>query len=520
MKFNLAKTSVLMAAMSLALAGCNNSDNDDAAPASTTTPASSAVPTTYKDFAVTLNPEAEGAADDTADQTTSVSYSGQMARHTLRENLKKLLGTPSLIGSADEATVLAKINDWLKNGEDSTNAVDDDTLSAPATKDSFIITQTMVSELSSGKSLYADAYAGSQVDPIPDVTDNFVMGVPGTEVTAQDVLDVWAANFARNYAANLNDDSFDMDNGFEYNQLFAKFLMGAVFYNKAVDKYLDEYLAEDTKPHNLPYKDGKHYTGKEHSWDEGFGYFGAAANYGELTAEQNYNVKKQKADYFANADWNEDGEVSLYTEYTSGPAYYAADADKNSSDDSPSTYGSDIMDAWLEGRQVIADAVDDDGYARVLTDSERDELMTHADTIRSNWEMVIAEAVYKYAGSSHSDIEDYQNAIANSETGEEELQDYYHHWSEGKGMMLSLQFGGANATMDKTNFLDIDGLLGFGPVLGDGSQVTGISGNTFTKTAATGTAEEALDAYQLKLKQVQQKLDALYSLNTKKNTID
>ena len=49
--------------------------------------------------------------------------------------------------------------------------------------------------------------------------------------------------------------------------------MGAVFYNQAVDNYLDEKMRADTKPNDKPYKDGACYTGKEHSWDEAFGYW-------------------------------------------------------------------------------------------------------------------------------------------------------------------------------------------------------------------------------------------------------
>ncbi|GIS74221.1 MAG: hypothetical protein CM1200mP11_4360 [Nitrosopumilaceae archaeon] len=39
-------------------------------------------------------------------------------------------------------------------------------------------------------------------------------------------------------------------------------------------------MGADNKPNNKPYKKGAHYTGKGHSWDEAFGYFGAPASYG------------------------------------------------------------------------------------------------------------------------------------------------------------------------------------------------------------------------------------------------
>ena len=55
-----------------------------------------------------------------------------------------------------------------------------------------------------------------------------------------------------------------------YQQLLSKFIMGAVFYSQAVDNYLDENGSR--YPNDKPYKDGACYTGKEHSWDEAFGY--------------------------------------------------------------------------------------------------------------------------------------------------------------------------------------------------------------------------------------------------------
>jgi hypothetical protein len=36
--------------------------------------------------------------------------------------------------------------------------------------------------------------------------------------------------------------------------------------------------AAASKPNDAPYKKGAKYTGKEHVWDEAFGYWGAAAH--------------------------------------------------------------------------------------------------------------------------------------------------------------------------------------------------------------------------------------------------
>ena len=102
--------------------------------------------------------------------------------------------------------------------------------------------------------------------------------------------------------------------------------MGAVFYNQAVDGYLDEYLGAAKKPNDKPYKKGAAYTGKEHAWDEAFGYFGTPAHTLQLTPKQVYDIAKRKD--LAAADRDKDGKVDLKTEMTFGPAYYAAGFDR------------------------------------------------------------------------------------------------------------------------------------------------------------------------------------------------
>ena len=39
-------------------------------------------------------------------------------------------------------------------------------------------------------------------------------------------------------------NGFDANTGYDYIQLISKFAMGAVFYNQAVDNYLDEKMAK------------------------------------------------------------------------------------------------------------------------------------------------------------------------------------------------------------------------------------------------------------------------------------
>ena len=90
-----------------------------------------------------------------------------------------------------------------------------------------------------------------------------------------------------------SEGGYDAAHAMDYTQLVSKFLMGAVTYNQAVDNYLDEKLEADNKPNNKPYKDGAAYTGKEHAWDEAFGYFGSPAHTLTISAQDVYNIAKQ-----------------------------------------------------------------------------------------------------------------------------------------------------------------------------------------------------------------------------------
>ena len=120
--------------------------------------------------------------------------------------------------------------------------------------------------------------------------------------------------------------------------------------NQAVDNYLGEKLNADVRPNDMPYSDGAAYTGKEHSWDEAFGYFRAAANSLMLSAEDNCNVVKMKN--FAGADANGGGVIDLKSERVFNSAYYAAGADKSGK----TAYVGTIMRACLNGRALIASA--------------------------------------------------------------------------------------------------------------------------------------------------------------------
>ncbi len=427
----------------------------------------------YADFPVTVK-------GYSGDKRNSVSYSGQIARHVLHDSLKKLAGKG--VGKPDDA-LKSKLLTYFESGDAGREIV------APAAKGAFAVLQSSVDEISKGPNLAGKTYKGT------------ITGMPNG-MTGVELVKFWIDK------ASAADNGVDEANGYNYPQLISKFIMGAVSYHQAVDNYLDENLEADNKPNDKPYKDGAQYTGKEHSWDEAFGYFGAPAHSLTLTPAQVYAIAKQKDDALAAADYNKDGKVDLKTEMTFGPAYYAASFDKSTAGkDNETKYLHSIVQAFLDGRKVITSA-----KGEKLTDDQRVKLKEHAASIRKNWENVLAEASYKYAGSVYNDMEKLKTILeANGDTAKV-YGDYVKHWGELKGFTLALQTGkenlGETATM-------INRLIGFGPLLLNQSQVIDLdSKGNYLRDQGLGWGE-----YMLHMAKLQKLLVDKFGIKAKSNTI-
>ncbi|MEO9683598.1 MAG: DUF4856 domain-containing protein [Tateyamaria sp.] len=420
--------------------------------------------------AETYGPYAITEKSYSGDKTNSVSYSGQVARSVLLDSLKSLAGQGD--GGANAAELKATMMKYFAGTEEDLPII------SHKDKDGFDIKQSTLNEISKGKDIKGKTYQG------------LVPGWPGN-LTGPEVLEDMIAR------ASVSNGGFDADTGMDWGQLIQKFGIGAMGFNQAVDNYLDENLAADKKPNNSPYSDGAAYTGKEHSWDEAFGYFGAAAHALELSADQAYGISK-KADA-AVADANGDGVIDLKTEMVFGSAYYAADADKSGKTD----YLPTIMSAFVEGRKLIASA---DGAA--LTDAQRTQLKAYAEVIEAEWTKVLAEATFKYAGNVFKDIEKLR--ADDSDDDAEAYRDYVKHWGEMKGFSLALQTGRENLGGTAVR---LNRLIGFSPVTLDESIVTSVDGDgNFVKDA-----KMSWNAYQLNMLKVQDVLIKEFGIEGRKN---
>ncbi|MEM7424829.1 MAG: DUF4856 domain-containing protein, partial [Pseudomonadota bacterium] len=290
---------------------------------------------------------------------------------------------------------------------------------------------------------------------------------------------------------------FDAKHGYDWAQLIQKFTLGAMSYNQAVDNYLDEKLGADNKPNNKPYKKGAYYTGKEHSWDEGFGYFGAAAHSASLSGGDNVKVTKMKDAGIADA--NSDGVVDLKSEYVFGNAYYAASFDKSGKTE----YMQTIMGAFIDGRKLITSA-----KGEALTDDQRAKLKGYAATIGSAWEKVLAEAVFKYAGSVYKDVK--KLGAAKDDEKAKLYRKYVKHWGELKGFAMALQSGKNN--LGKTA-VEMNRLIGFGPVTMNNKYVTGVDADGNFEMNRRRTWSD----YQLHMLKVQKLMADTFGVKAKVN---
>ncbi|QWX82735.1 DUF4856 domain-containing protein [Cellulophaga sp. HaHaR_3_176] len=207
-------------------------------------------------------------------------------------------------------------------------------------------------------------------------------------------------------------------NGLEYNQMFAKSLLGALMTDQILNNYLSTSVldAESNRENNDNdvLEDGKTYTSMEHKWDEAYGYI-----YGTSENIANPNLTIGEDDKFLN-------------EYTG----------RVNDDADFSTIASEIFEAFKLGRAAIVAKQYD----------VRDE---QAEIIREKISEVIAVRGIYYLQQAKTKI------VSEERTGS------FHALSEAYGFVYSLRFTRKPGT--NTPFFskeEVDGLLL--QLLGDG----------------------------------------------------
>ena len=335
----------------------------------------------------------------------SVSYSGQVVRNLLINDIKSQMGTDA--GSGNPATLLSMM-------------ANDNADRAILAASGLTTVQTKYQDISS-----------SQLNDRLTAVDSYI--IPGYDANATALINGWVNELAQAGKTRAT--------GIRLDQITQKTLWGAVSYWQATSKYMSKIPTDD----NTVAVDGKNYTSMEHHWDESFGYFGAALDYN--TAYTDDSDRKSDPYY----DSNGDGKIDFKSEFNVGWAITAAKRDVCSGCDTNYDFTKIIFDAYLEGRTLIVNQAD------------ISEILVQRDLIMNTWEKVVAAVSIHYVNDVADDIKALIDADAAVGPTDAAAADYENHWGEMRGYANGLLYNDFKKISD-TNLNRILAVMGTAPV--------------------------------------------------------
>ncbi|NTS76999.1 DUF4856 domain-containing protein [Catenovulum sp. SM1970] len=399
---------------------------------------------------------------------SSVSYTGQIARHAYIKDLFNFIGNINDGEYTTKDEVLAALNVYFLNESDVAADLPITFTTTPATE------QATVGEISSGKTLVGkvagnDA-SGQHKDWNNDVTAFVGWGEAG-EFTPTTLVDHYFDLIAEQVIAggtttdpdgNTFSSNFVNADGLDSKQLVQKYLLGAVVFSQAADDYLDRRFEDDnkgaTKGLNAANdQDGtKAYTKLEHQIDEGFGYFGAAVNYASYTDEEIAGKGGRDGWSKGYNDIDTDGDIDLTSEYNWGNSTNAAKRDLGATVETDLT--GDAFTAFVKLRAMANSMADNAGTE--LTDEQKTAMEVQAQAALLAWEKSISATVVHYINDS---INDYDTIIENggyvvNQSADGSLSILAKHWAEMKGFALGLQFNPSSPLTDE-QFAEVHALF-------------------------------------------------------------
>jgi len=404
------------------------------------------------------------------DGESSVSYTGQIARHVLIAELNNYIANDLQAGIDDGSLatrddVLNMLNKYYRTTETQWDGF-------PIAAFGDDAKQKFMADISSSYKQLNEKIAGND-DGGQEKDWNIVpngpfagWGVKGS-ISPEGLIDVFFDQLADNAEAVISGvqrEAFGEpikvyinDDGTDLKQLIQKFLLMAVTYSQATG----DYLGEDTDGKGLTTdniagdKDGtKAYSKLEHQFDEGFGYFGAARDY--LAYNDNEIAGKVTSEEDGRANWNGkhdtdgDGLIDLTSEFNFGQSVNAAKRDRGATNETD--YTKSIMESFLAARNVI-----NENAGMALTTEQMAELLSYRDVAVDGWEKAIAATVVHYINDTNADLDNFGTADFN-------YADLAKHWSELKGFALGLQFSPFTKISDE-KFEELHSLIGDKPVL-------------------------------------------------------
>lgn len=384
------------------------------------------------------------------DGASTTSYSGQVARHALISSLSSYiggLGNDIASGGYFPASEEQVIQDVLFFVECPDFLCSDIALGTSNWK------QDTIGAISPDKNLIDKLAGNDSVTDHKDWTHGDFLGWEGA-LSPEDVLHTWFSilasqtfaqvngNFALTPDGSLIAQPYLTPEGLDIQQLSQKFLLGAIAFSQGTDDYLDDETQGKGLLSSHLLVEGQAYTELEHAWDEGFGYFGAAQNYGDYSSSHINNGE--------NIDANGDGWIDLTTEYNWGHSQNAGKRDFGAVEST--AMATQAWDGFLRGRELLHNT-----RGRALTDTEYEELLSYRNHAIQAWEEAIASTIIHYINEVLQDM-----SLLDSESYD--FAAHAKHWSELKGFALSLQFN-PHSPLSDSQFQSLHALLQDAPIL-------------------------------------------------------
>jgi hypothetical protein len=395
--------------------------------------------------------------------TSSVDHGGQTARHVLMVDLETYVGglTADIdSGSLDpaEGTVVPRLEYFFSLAA-ADRAADPFRLSTDPASD-----QATYGDLSSSANLLAKLAGNDTATDYRDWSTAFVGwsdpaiaahggGVDSPTNLVSAIFETLEANaIARGTGLDRLSPAGEAlpvhvtESGIDLAELLQKFLLGALAFHQAADDYTDSDVdGKGLLSDNVAQDGDAPYSTLEHSWDEAFGYFGAAATYGDFTA-----AGLAAGPVYADVDGS--GGIDLFREHNFGASVNAAKRDVGA------TTATDFMgtawSAFRTGRAIITHA---DG---ALEADEMSQLEAQRDLAIGAWEAAIAATVVHY-------INDVLAIMTDFDTAAYDHARFLAHakaWGEMKGFALMFQFN-PRSPLSTSDFASLHGSIGDAPVL-------------------------------------------------------
>ncbi len=338
---------------------------------------------------------------------SSVSYSGQVVRNLLINDIKTQMGADA--GGGDATTLLS-----MMANDNANQAI-----------------LSSAGDMSTVQTKYHDISTSHLNDRLTAV-ESYI--IPGYDANAGTLVNGWVQECVANGKTRAN--------GVRLDQITQKTLWGAVSYWQATSKYMSKIPNDD----NSMQSGDANYTAMEHHWDESFGYFGAALDYNTGYSD---DVDRKSGPY---NDSNSDGSIDFKSEYNVGWAVTAAKRDDCSACDTNYDFTKTIFDAYLEGRTLITNQAD-------LAD-----ILVQRDLVMNNWEKVVAAVSIHYVNDVVADIAGLIGAgDATVAPGSDATADYENHWGEMRGYANGLLYNDFKLISD-ANLNRILQVMGTAPV--------------------------------------------------------